>query len=201
MGKIDQKIYDLLVMGGGINGTGIARDAAGRGLSVILCEKNDLASGTSSSSTKLIHGGLRYLEHGQFKLVHESLNEREILLRNAPHLIHPLRFVLPHHAHLRPSWMIRAGLFLYDHLGKNQTLPSSKFIHLQTSHFGEPLENHFKNAYSFSDCWVDDSRLVIANAISAREHGADIFNYTPIDTLQVKDGICMQMKPFVHALL
>ena len=162
---------DLLVVGGGINGAGIAADAAGRGLSVLLCEKNDLGGATSSASTKLIHGGLRYLEYYEFRLVRESLAEREVLLRAAPHIVWPLRFRLPHQPSQRPSWMIRAGLFLYDHLGKRVTLPASKGIR-----FGEdsPLVPELKKGFEYSDCWVDDARLVILNAMQARQHGAVI---------------------------
>ena len=169
-----QAPYDLLVIGGGINGTGIARDAAGRGLKVLLCEQNDLASGTSSASTKLIHGGLRYLEHYEFRLVREALMEREVLLRAAPHIIWPLSFVLPHDRSQRPTWMIRLGLFLYDHLGGRSRLPSSQAIDLRRNDVGEPLSNDFTRAFSYADCWVQDARLVVLNAIDARERGAEI---------------------------
>jgi len=166
--------YDLAIAGGGINGTGIARDAAGRGLKVLLVEKDDLASHTSSSSTKLIHGGLRYLEYYEFRLVAEALAEREILLRAAPHIIAPLQFVLPHEPHLRPAWMIRAGLFLYDHLGGRKTLPSSSGVHLGQSKWGAGLKTKFDKGFVYSDAKVDDARLVVVNALAAKELGAEI---------------------------
>jgi len=167
-------MYDLLVIGGGINGAGIARDAAGRGLSVALAEKDDLASHTSSASTKLVHGGLRYLEHYEFRLVRESLREREVLLRIAPHLVRPLRFVLPHHDGLRPRWMLRLGLFLYDHLGGNRSLPGSEAVDLSAPPHAAVLKDRFARGFAYSDCWVDDARLVVPNAIDARERGARI---------------------------
>jgi glycerol-3-phosphate dehydrogenase len=178
--------YDLLIIGGGINGTGIARDAAGRGLSVLLVEKDDLASATSSWSSKLIHGGLRYLEQFQFRLVAEALAEREVLLDIAPHLVKPLRFVMPHVPQLRPRWMIRAGLFLYDHmghraatLGTNQhRLPKSHGISLRTQPYNAGLKPEFTRGFIYSDCRVDDARLVLANAISAAEAGAAILTRT-----------------------
>ena len=166
--------YDLAIAGGGINGTGIARDAAGRGLKVLLVEKDDLASHTSSGSTKLIHGGLRYLEYYEFRLVSEALAEREILLRAAPHIIAPLQFVLPHEPHLRPAWMIRAGLFLYDHLGGRKTLPSSIGVHLGRSKWGAGLKAKFDKGFVYSDAKVDDARLVVVNALAAMELGAEI---------------------------
>jgi glycerol-3-phosphate dehydrogenase len=166
--------YDLAVVGGGINGTGIARDAAGRGLSVLLLEQGDLGGATSSASTKLIHGGLRYLEQREFRLVREALAEREVLLRAAPHIIRPLRFVLPHHAGLRPWWMIRTGLFLYDHLGGRHILPPTRVVDLRRDPAGEPLRPTFTSAFEYSDCWVDDARLVVLNARDAASHGADI---------------------------
>ncbi len=166
--------YDLAIIGGGINGAGIARDAAGRGLKVLLLEKDDLASHTSSQSTKLVHGGLRYLEHYEFRLVAEALDEREVLLRAAPHIIAPLLFVLPHEPHLRPAWMIRAGLFLYDHLGKRETLPSSFGVRLRGTRWGEGLKSKFERGFVYADARVDDARLVILNAMAARELGADI---------------------------
>ncbi len=171
---------DLLIIGGGINGTGIAADAVGRGLSVHLCEQNDLASGTSSKSSKLIHGGLRYLEYYEFRLVHESLQEREILLRKAPHLIKPLDFVLPHHPGLRPAWFIRLGLFLYDHLGKRSLLPHSKRLNLTESPLGAPLQTRYTQGFTYPDCWVDDARLVFANAMAAHERGAHISPYCKV---------------------
>src|SRR6188474_488357 len=164
--------FDLAIIGGGINGAGIARDAAGRGLSVLLIEQNDLASGTSSKSTKLIHGGLRYLEFCAFRLVREALIEREVLIRLAPHLTRPLRFVLPHHSGLRPAWMLRLGLFLYDHLGGREILPGTELIDLSHHAVGEPLKREFRQAFVYSDGWVDDARLVVLNAVDAAERGA-----------------------------
>jgi glycerol-3-phosphate dehydrogenase len=164
--------YDLLITGGGINGTGIARDAAGRGLKVLLVEQNDLASGTSSASSKLVHGGLRYLEQYEFRLVREALAEREVLLSLAPHIIWPLRFVLPHDAGLRPVWMIRAGLFLYDHLASRSRLPGSRTLDLRHDPAGTPLKAAFTRGFAYSDCWVEDSRLVMLNALDAAERGA-----------------------------
>ena len=165
---------DLLIVGGGINGTGIARDAIGRSLSVLLVEQDDLASATSSASTKLIHGGLRYLEYYEFRLVRKALVEREVLLRNAAHIIRPLTFVLPHESALRPAWMIRLGLFLYDHLGGRQRLPGSRSINLRRDPVGQPLRPSLARGFSYADCWVDDARLVILNAIDARERGATV---------------------------
>ena len=169
---------DIFIIGGGINGTAIAADAAGRGLSVSLCEKHDLASGTSSACSKLIHGGLRYLEFYEFGLVHSALKEREILLRRAPHLISPLEFVLPHEQHLRPAWLIRLGLFLYDHLATRHHLPSSTTFNLQKDKRGAALLPDLKTGFSYYDCFVDDARLVIANALSAQQHGAEILTRT-----------------------
>jgi glycerol-3-phosphate dehydrogenase len=169
---------DLLVIGGGVNGTGIARDAAGRGLSVMVCEQADLASATSSASTKLIHGGLRYLEYYAFRLVREALIEREILLAQAPHIIWPLRFVLPHEGSMRPAWMIRLGLFLYDHLGGRKHLPASRGLDLRRAAAGRPLRPDLKRAFEYSDCWVDDSRLVVLNALDAAERGARVVTRT-----------------------
>jgi glycerol-3-phosphate dehydrogenase len=166
--------YDLLIVGGGINGVGIARDAAGRGLSVLLVEQDDLAAHTSSYSTKLIHGGLRYLEHYEFRLVAEALAEREVLLRAAPHLIEPLSFVLPHEPHLRPAWMIRAGLFLYDRLGGRMTLPRSFAVDLDKSAWGAGLKPRFHRGFVYSDARVDDARLVVANALDAQSRGAEL---------------------------
>ncbi len=164
----------MLVVGGGINGAGIARDLAGRGLKVVLCEQDDLAQHTSSNSTKLIHGGLRYLEYYEFALVRKALAEREVLLRSAPHIMWPLRFVMPHDASMRPVWMVRAGLFLYDHLARRELLPGSRTISLRKSEYGGPLQPRFKMAFVYSDGWVDDARLVVLNAIDARERGAEI---------------------------
>jgi len=171
---MDRPIYDLLVIGGGINGAGIARDAAGRGLNVLLVEKDDLASATSSASSKLIHGGLRYLELYEFRLVREALAEREVLLSLAPHIAWPLTFVLPHDSSLRPSWMIRAGLFLYDHLAPRSKLPGSRGLDLRRDPAGAPLKESFAKGFAYSDAWVDDSRLVVLNALDARERGAAI---------------------------
>ncbi|UTW13843.1 glycerol-3-phosphate dehydrogenase [Marinobacterium rhizophilum] len=167
----EQTVQDLIVIGGGVNGAGIAMDAAGRGLKVMLCEMNDLASATSSSSSKLIHGGLRYLEHYEFRLVREALAERECLLRNSPHIMWPLRFRLPHRPHLRPAWMIRAGLFLYDNLAKRELLPASNGIRFAPE---GPLINDITRGFEYSDGWVDDARLVVLVAMAAREKGADI---------------------------
>ncbi len=163
--------FDLIVIGGGINGAGIAADAAGRGLKVLLCEQDDLASATSSASSKLIHGGLRYLEQYEFRLVRESLAEREVLLRKAPHIIKPLRFRLPHQSHLRPAWMLRAGLFLYDHLSQRTTLKGSHSIKFDES---SPLVKTIKKGFEYSDAWVEDARLVVLNAMDARNRGATV---------------------------
>ncbi len=165
---------DLLIIGGGINGAGIARDAAGRGLSVLLVEQDDLAAHTSSASSKLIHGGLRYLEHGEFRLVREALAERERLLAIAPHIIRPLRFVLPHDGSLRPAWMIRLGLFLYDRLGGNRRLAGSVPLRFAEAPEGAPLKPGIARGFAYSDCAVDDSRLVVLNALDAAERGAVI---------------------------
>ncbi|KIH82199.1 glycerol-3-phosphate dehydrogenase [Pseudomonas batumici] len=169
------ELYDIAVIGGGINGVGIAADAAGRGLSVFLCEKDDLASHTSSASSKLIHGGLRYLEHYEFRLVREALAEREVLLAKAPHIVKPMRFVLPHRPHLRPAWMIRAGLFLYDHLGKREKLAGSKSLKFGAD---SALKAEITKGFEYSDCWVDDARLVVLNAMAARENGAHVHTRT-----------------------
>ncbi len=163
---------DLLVIGGGINGAGIARDAAGRGLSVLLVEKDDLASHTSSASTKLIHGGLRYLEYGEVRLVRESLQERERLWGMAPHIIWPLRFVLPQTQSPRPGWMVRMGLFLYDHIGGRKRLPKTETVRLDKARQGEGLADRKGKGFVYSDCWVEDARLVVLNAMSAVEHCA-----------------------------
>ncbi len=181
--------YDLLVIGGGINGAGIARDAAGRGLSVLLVERDDLAAHTSSWSTKLIHGGLRYLEHYEFRLVAEALAEREVLLRAAPHIIEPLLFVLPHEPHLRPKWMIRAGLFLYDRLGGRMTLPKSIATRLDGSRYGAGLKPRFRNGFVYADARVDDARLVVLNAIDARARGAEIRVRTTLEAARREGGM------------
>ncbi|HEX5317809.1 MAG TPA: glycerol-3-phosphate dehydrogenase [Stellaceae bacterium] len=172
--------YDLAVIGGGINGCGIARDAAGRGLKVLLCEKGDLAGGTSSASSKMIHGGLRYLERYDFKLVRESLAERAVLLRSAPGLVRPMRFVLPHAPGLRPRWMVRAGLFLYDHLGGAGALPGTESIRLDGDPRGAPLNGRASHAFVYSDCVVDDARLTVAVARDAALHGAEIATRTAL---------------------
>ncbi len=182
-------VFDLLVIGGGINGVGVARDAAGRGLRVCLCEKDDLAQHTSSASTKLIHGGLRYLEQYDFKLVRHALKEREVLLRSAPHIIHPMRFVLPHHRALRPRWMIRAGLFLYDHLGGRELLPPSGSIRFDAHPAGEALKSAFSAGFEYSDCWVHDARLVVLSALDAQERGAQILTHTLCQSLQRGDSL------------
>jgi len=181
-----QDCYDLAVIGGGINGVGIAADAAGRGLKVFLCEKDDLAQHTSSASSKLIHGGLRYLEHYEFRLVREALAEREVLLAKAPHIVKPMRFVLPHRPHLRPAWMIRAGLFLYDHLGKRKRLGASRSLRFGP---GYPLKPTITRGFEYADCAVDDARLVVLNAMAAREHGADILTRTRCLRAERVDGL------------
>jgi len=192
---------DLLVVGGGINGAGIARDAAGRGLRVVLCEKDDLAQHTSSASSKLIHGGLRYLEHYEFGLVRKALAEREVLLKSAPHITHPLRFVMPHGGGQgaagegegqdggrmrgqRPAWMIRAGLFLYDHLARRDFLPGSVGIDLRADPAGAALQRRYARAFVYSDAWVDDARLVVLAAVDARERGAAVLTRTRCTALR-----------------
>lgn len=169
---------DVLIIGGGINGAGIARDAAGRGLSVVLCEKDDLAGHTSSASTKLIHGGLRYLERYEFGLVRKALIEREVLLRSAPHIMWPMRFVMPHDKGQRPAWMIRAGLLAYDYLAKRALLAGSGKIDLHSHPAGGLLKPIFSKGFVYSDGWVDDARLVVLNALDAAEKGAQIFTHT-----------------------
>ncbi len=171
-------IYDLLVVGGGINGAGIARDAAGRGMKVLLVEKDDLASHTSSASTKLVHGGLRYLEHYEFRLVSESLREREVLLRNAPHIIWPLRFVMPHEPSMRPKWMLRAGLALYDRIGGRMSLPKSHAVDLRQAPHRGVLQDRLTSGFEYSDCWVEDSRLVVVTAMDAEARGATVLTRT-----------------------
>ena len=181
-------VYDLVVIGGGINGAGIARDAAGRGLNVMLCEKEDLAQHTSSASTKLVHGGLRYLEYYDFMLVRHALAEREVLLRAAPHIIWPLRFILPHHQALRPSWLIRLGLFLYDHIGGRVLLPKSNSVDLSTHVSGEVLKDDYVKGFEYSDCWVQDARLVTLNVMDAAERGCDVRVRTECTDLIRKNG-------------
>jgi glycerol-3-phosphate dehydrogenase len=186
---MNSTVYDLLVIGGGINGAGIARDAAGRGLSVMLVEQDDLASATSQWSTKLIHGGLRYLEYYEFRLVAEALAEREVMLRIAPHLVEPLLFVLPHEPHLRPAWMIRAGLFLYDHLGGRKTLPGSFGVDLSNGKWSAGLKHRFRKGFVYSDARVDDARLVVANVLDAKARGADIRVRTRLVGARREQGI------------
>ncbi|MEM9011995.1 MAG: glycerol-3-phosphate dehydrogenase [Pseudomonadota bacterium] len=172
---------DLAIIGGGINGCGIARDAAGRGLSVLLCEQSDLAQATSSASTKLFHGGLRYLEYYEFRLVREALIERETLLRAMPHISWPLRFVLPHHSGLRPAWLIRLGLFIYDHLGGRKILPATRRLDLRSDAAGAPLQARYRTGFEYSDCWVEDARLVSLNARDAADRGATVLTRTRCD--------------------
>lgn len=168
------KTFDILVVGGGVNGCGIARDAAGRGFSVLLAERGDLGGATSSASSKLIHGGLRYLEHREFRLVREALAEREVLLRIAPHIIRPMRFVLPHRPEMRPRWMIRAGLFLYDHLARRVSLPGAEWFRTEGDRRAVPLRPEITSAFAYSDAWVEDSRLVVLNARDAAKRGARV---------------------------
>src|SRR6185437_4902481 len=184
------RIFDLAIIGGGVNGCGIARDAAGRGNSVFLCEMNDLASGTASWSTKLVHGGLRYLEYYEFRLVREALIEREILWQIAPHIIRPLRFVLPHHAGLRPAWLLRLGLFLYDHIGGRHLLPPTRSVDLTRDEVGRPLiPNRYTKGFEYSDCFVDDARLVVLTARDAADRGAEIRTRTRAVEIRPTDGI------------
>lgn len=185
--QVSHPVYDVVVVGGGINGVGVAVDAVGRGLSVFLCEKDDLASHTSSASSKLIHGGLRYLEHKEFRLVREALAEREILLAKAPHIIRPLRFIMPHQPHLRPAWLIRTGLFFYDHLGKREKLAGSKHITFDAAI--SPLKAEITQGFEYSDCAVDDARLVVLNAIQARERGAHIATQTRCTSAYRENGL------------
>ncbi len=186
--------YDVLVVGGGINGVGITRDLAGRGLSVLLAEKDDLAAHTSSASTKLIHGGLRYLEYYEFGLVRKALAEREVLLRSAPHIMRPLRFVMPHDPAMRPAWMIRIGLFLYDHLARRELLPGSRGLNLRHHPAGEPLQTRFKRGFEYSDGWVDDARLVVLLAMDAAEHGARIATRCQVESVRSTDGSGWQVR-------
>lgn len=182
--KADPDIYDLFVIGGGVNGAGIARDAAGRGLSVVMCEKDDLAQGTSSRSGKLVHGGLRYLEYYEFRLVREALIEREVLLRAAPHIIFPMRFVLPHNPTDRPAWLVRLGLFLYDNLGGRKRLPGTHSLDFRQDPEGAPIRKEYKRGFEYSDCWVDDARLVVLNALDAQARGARIFVRTECTSIR-----------------
>lgn len=184
----EKEIVDVFVIGGGINGAGIARDAAGRGLSVILCEKDDLAEGTSSRSGKLVHGGLRYLEYYEFRLVREALIEREVLMNSASHIIWPMRFVLPHSPQDRPAWLIRLGLFLYDHLGGRKKLPGTRTLDLRRDPEGAPLLDTFTRGFEYSDCWVDDARLVVLNAVDAAERGATVLTRHAAASARREDG-------------
>ncbi|QFY63321.1 glycerol-3-phosphate dehydrogenase (plasmid) [Rhizobium grahamii] len=187
---MSRKIYDLFVIGGGINGCGIARDAVGRGYSVALAEMNDFASGTSSGATKLIHGGLRYLEHYEFRLVRESLMEREVLWATAPHIIRPMRFVLPYHkGGIRPAWLIRLGLFVYDHLGGRKLLPPTKVLDMRRDPAGKPLKAIFTKAFEYSDGWVDDARMVVLNARDAADRGALIMPRTKVVAARRKNDL------------
>ena len=210
-GPENQDICDLFVIGGGINGCGIARDAAGRGLSVVLAEMNDLASATSSASTKLFHGGLRYLEYFEFRLVREALIEREVLLRAMPHISWPMRFVLPYHKDMRfeggtptsrllgivmpwmrgrrPAWLIRIGLFLYDNLGGRKLLPGTSRVDLRSGPEGAPIYDKFAKAYEYSDCWIEDSRLVVLNARDAEARGAKILTHTKVTQARREYGL------------
>ena len=181
-------VVDLFIIGGGVNGAGIARDAAGRGLSVILCEKDDLAEGTSSRSGKLIHGGLRYLEYYEFRLVREALIEREVLLNAAPHIIWPLRFVLPHSPKDRPAWLVRFGLFIYDHLGGRKRLPGTRTLDLRRAPEGASIKSEYTKGFEYSDCWVDDARLVVLNAVDAHEKGAEVLPRTSCTSLRQEKG-------------
>ena len=179
--------YDLLIIGGGINGTGIARDAVGRGASVLLAEMGDLAGATSSASTKLIHGGLRYLEYYEFNLVRKALKEREVLWQAAPHIAWPLRFILPHHKDLRPAWLLRLGLFLYDHLGGRKLLPATRTVRLDQAPYSQGLKKLFRKGFEYSDCWVDDARLVVLNARDAADRGARVLTRTKCTSAR-RDG-------------
>lgn len=181
--------FDLAIIGGGVNGCGIARDAAGRGIKTYLCEMDDFGGGTSSASTKLIHGGLRYLEHFEFALVREALTERERLWSIAPHIIWPLRLILPHRKGLRPKWMLRAGLFLYDYIGGRKRLPTARTVNLSTDRTGAVLKDDYSTAFEFSDCWVQDNRLVVLNAIDAQRRGATVEKYQKaVDAKRVEGG-------------
>jgi len=182
-------VFDIAVIGGGVNGCGIARDAAGRGLGVFLCEQGDLAQATSSASTKLFHGGLRYLEFYEFRLVREALEEREVLLRAMPHISWPLRFVLPHQPGVRPAWLVRLGLFIYDNLGGRKILPGTRTLDLRADPAGKPLKPGFTKGFEYSDCWVEDARLVLLNARSAQDKGAEIAVGTACISAERADGL------------
>ncbi|MBX2856303.1 MAG: glycerol-3-phosphate dehydrogenase [Rhodobacteraceae bacterium] len=185
----DEPAYDLAIIGGGVNGCGIARDAVGRGLTAVLVEQSDLAQATSSASTKLFHGGLRYLEYYEFRLVREALIEREVLLRAMPHISWPMRFVLPHHQGLRPAWLLRLGLFIYDHLGGRKILPATRTLDLRSDLTGAPLKPEYKKGFEYSDCWVEDSRLVVLNARDAADKGANIRTRTRCETAEREGGL------------
>lgn len=189
MGDDDQPVHDVFVIGGGVNGCGIARDAAGRGYSVVLAEMNDLGSGTSSLSTKLIHGGLRYLEHYEFRLVREALMEREVLWRSAPHVVWPLRFVLPHHSGMRPAWLLRLGLFIYDHIGGRRLLPPTRQLDMRRDPAGAPLKPLFSRGFEYSDCWVNDARFVVLNARDAADRGATIRTRAKVTRAFCENGL------------
>ena len=191
----DQTVFDVAVIGGGVNGCGIARDAAGRGASVLLLEAGDLAGGTSSASTKLIHGGLRYLEHYEFALVREALTERERLWAIAPHIVWPMRFVLPHVQGLRPRWLLRLGLFLYDHIGGRKRLPATASLTLSRHPAGAPLKPEFAHAFAYSDCWVDDARLVVLNARDAADRGAEVRTRCPAEALRRESDLWLIETP------
>ncbi|MGH8305973.1 MAG: glycerol-3-phosphate dehydrogenase, partial [Steroidobacteraceae bacterium] len=188
MSQLEGGSWDLLIVGGGINGTGIARDAAGRGLTVLLCEQDDLAAHTSSASTKLIHGGLRYLEEFHFTLVRKALIERGILLASAPHIMRPLHFIMPHAAHLRPAWLIRAGLFLYDHLARRGRLAASGAVDLRRHIAGGALKESYQRGFVYSDGWCDDARLVVLNALDAQQRGATILTRARCERLSAQRG-------------
>ena len=189
MGDSHPPVHDVFVIGGGINGCGIARDAVGRGYSVVLAEMNDLGSGTSSWSTKLVHGGLRYLEYYKFRLVREALLEREVLWRSAPHVIWPLRFVLPHHSGMRPAWLLRLGLFIYDHLGGRRLLPPTRTFDMRSDSAGAPLKPLFSRGFEYSDCWVNDARFVVLNARDAADRGAEIRTRAKAIRARCEDGL------------
>ena len=181
-------MHDLFIIGGGVNGCGVARDAAGRGLSVVLTEMKDLGSATSSSSTKLFHGGLRYLQSYQFRLVKESLRERDLLLNLMPHISWPLQFILPHNKNLRPYWILRLGLYIYDFLAGSTKLPKSTSIDLRNNPAGKVLQQSYKRALAYTDCWVEDSRLVLLNILDAEKRGAKAFSYSKVTNIQQKNG-------------
>eukprot|EP01037_Dinobryon_pediforme_P017317 gene17317-17508_t len=192
----DLGLFDLIVIGGGINGAGIARDAVGRGLSVLMVEKDDLAQGTSSRSSKMVHGGLRYLEYYEFRLVREALIEREILMNAAPHIIWPIRLVLPHSPEQRPAWLIRLGLFLYDHLGGRKKLPASRSLNLANAPEGKPIRPAYRKAFEYSDCWVDDARLVVLNALDLQHRGGKVLVRTPmVSARRMQDYWQVELRP------